>query len=86
MAYAASGLNLLAQGVGDAPSLWTYTSTDIHTTVDGTDYFSDGDARGLKVGDVMFVNKSDATKGTTIHYVGTVTAGGAATIEPAILA
>ncbi len=76
----------LVSGMGSQPSLWVYTSTDIHTDVDASGYFTDGDALGLKVGDVMLVSKSSATIGTTIHYVQTVTAGGAATVAAAILA
>jgi hypothetical protein len=34
----------------------------------------------------VLVSKSTATIGTTVHYVTAVTAGGAATIAPAILA
>jgi hypothetical protein len=71
--------------VGGGQALWLYTSTDIHTDVDGTDYFSDGDALGMKVGDVLIAVKSDATIGATLHSVQTVTAGGAATLSPAIL-
>lgn len=86
MSYSASGLVQIAGGPGAGPSLWIYTSTDVHTDVDAADYFSNGDAMGMKVGDVVIVCKSSATKGATIHYVSGVTAGGAATIEPAILA
>jgi hypothetical protein len=67
-------------------ALWAYRHTDIHTDVDASGYFTNGSALGMKVGDVMFVSKSDATIGATLHYVTTVTAGGAATIAPAILA
>lgn len=67
-------------------ALWGYTSTDVHTDVDADGYFSNGYDLGMKVGDVVFVNKSSATIGTTVHYVTTVTANGAATIAPAILA
>lgn len=67
-------------------AVWTYTHTDVHTDVDASDYFSNGSALGMKVGDIVIVSKSDATIGSTVHYVSTVTAGGAATIAPAILA
>lgn len=88
MAYATSNPpKLLVPGMGSGqPSLWVYTSTDVHTDVDAADYFSDGDALGMKVGDVVLVSKSTATIGTTIHYVSAVTAGGAATVAAAILA
>ena len=72
--------------MGTGPALWTYTHTDIHTDVDASGYFTNGAELGMRVGDVMFVSKSDATIGTTVHYVQTVTAGGAATIAAAILA
>lgn len=86
MAYTTANMNQVTRGIGSIPSLWMYTSTDIHTTVAGADYFSDGAAKGMKVGDVVIVSKSSATIGSTIHYVTTVTAGGAATIAAAILA
>ena len=88
MAYATTNPpKQMVTGMGSGqPSLWVYTSTDIHTDVDAADYFSNGDDLGMRVGDVMFVSKSDATIGTTIHYVSAVTAGGAATVAGAILA
>lgn len=76
----------VAQGPGDSPSLWIYNSTDVHTDVDATDYFSNGSALGMKVGDHVLVGKTSATIGSTLHYVSVVTAGGAATIAAAILA
>jgi len=82
-----TGLTLMVPRLGTAgAAIWNYVSTDIHTDVDATDYFTDGYDNGLKVGDIMFVSKSNATIGTTVHYVTTVTANGAATIAPAILA
>lgn len=87
MAYATTNPpQCLVPSIGNGVSLWAYSSTDVHTDVDATDYFSDGDALGLKVNDVMIVTKSTATVGATIHTVSAVTAGGAATIAPAILA
>lgn len=76
----------IAPRMGDGPALWIYNSTDVHTDVDASDYFSNGDALGLKVGDHMLVGKTSATIGSTLHYVQTVTAGGAATVASAILA
>lgn len=72
-------------GSGGA-AVWVYTSTDVHTDVDESGYFSNGYDLGMKVGDVVMVSKSSATIGTTVHYVTTVTTNGAATIAPAILA
>lgn len=77
---------LLAQAGGGGPQLWSYNSTDVHTDVDAADYFSNGHALGMKVGDTVIVGKTTATIGATVHYVQTVTAGGAATVAAAILA
>lgn len=76
----------IAGGVGNSPSLWVYNSVDVHTDVDASGYFTNGSELGMKVGDMMLVGKTTATIGATLHYVQTVTAGGAATISPAILA
>lgn len=73
-------------GIGAGPQLWIYNSVDIHSTVAGADYFTNGDALGMKVGDHVIVGKTTATIGSTLHYVTTVTAGGAATVASAILA
>lgn len=76
---------LLTQSVGAAPALWIYASTDVHTDVDASGYFTNGSALGMRVNDVVIVVKTSSTIGATIHVVSAVTAGGAATVEPAIL-
>ena len=87
MAYATTNPpNLVAQGIGEAPALWIYAHTDVHTDVDASDYFSNGDALGMRVNDGVIVVKTDATIGATLHVVTAVTAGGAATVAAAILA
>lgn len=87
MSYATSNPpSLVTQSVGAAPALWIYPSTDIHTDVDAADYFSNGSALGMRVNDVVIVVKTSATIGATLHVVTAVTAGGAATVSPAILA
>lgn len=86
MAYATTNPpKCLVHSIG-GPSIWYYASIDIHTDVDAADYFSNGDALGMVVGDIVFVVKTSATVGATLHSVSAVTAGGAATISPAILA
>jgi len=75
-----------AQVGGAGARLWYYASTDVHTDVDAADYFSNGDALGMEVDDIVIVVKTSATVGATLHSVSAVTAGGAATITPAILA
>lgn len=77
---------LIAQSVGASPALWLYASEDIHTAVDETGYFTNGNALGMRVNDVVIVIKTTATIGATLHVVTTSTAGGAATVSPAILA
>ena len=87
MAYATTNPPKLlspSMGTGQA-AIWVYASTDVHTDVDAADYFSDGDALGMKVSDIVMVTKTTATVGTTLHSVTAVTAGGAATVAPAIL-
>lgn len=86
MAYVSAQLNQVAEGVGSGPALWLMYGTDVHTDADASDFISDGDAKGLKVNDVVIYVKTTATVGATLHSVGAVTAGGAATLTPAILA
>lgn len=83
MAYTTATMTLIAQGI-NSPSLWIYTTTDAHGDVDAADYFSNGDALGMTVNDVVIVVDTD-TNTTTIHSVDSVTAGGAASITAATL-
>jgi hypothetical protein len=86
MAYVSAQWNKFVNGVGDAPSLWLAYGEDIHTDADASNFISDGAAKGFRVNDVVIYIKTTATIGATIHVVTTVTAGGAATMAPAILA
>lgn len=86
MAYVSAQLNKVTSGIGSAQELWLMSGTDVHTDVDAADFISDGDAKGLKVSDVVIYVKTTATVGATLHSVSSVTAGGAATLTPAILA
>lgn len=62
--------------------IWAYSSLDVATDVDASGYFTNGDALGLKVGDLMAVQDTDTGPNTiTLHRVITVTAGGAATVS-----
>lgn len=87
MAYSTSNPPTCVGGdnSGGGNRVWLYVSADAHGTVDGADYFSNGDALGLKVNDAMIVVDSNVPT-CTIHHVATVTAGGAATITAATLA
>lgn len=86
MAYVSAQWNKVSTGVSGAPGLWIATGTDVHTDVDAADFVSDGDAKGMRVSDVVIYVKTTATVGATVHSVSAVTAGGAATVTPAILA
>jgi hypothetical protein len=94
MAFAASGLLLMKGGTANGPSLWYYTSTDAHATVEGAGYFA-GMGRGtgslltnveMKVNDVVIAIKTNATIEVTIHTVTAVSAAGACTVSAATLA
>lgn len=86
MAYATTNPpRLLVPRMGAGTALWAYASIDVHTDVDAADYFSNGDALGMEVNDVVIVVKTTATIGATMHVVTAVTANGAATIAAAIL-
>lgn len=81
MAYSTSNPpKLVASGIGGGGvRLWIYNSTDLPAAVAAADYFSDGDHRGMRVGDIVFVTVT-ASGDTTLHSVTDVTANGAATI------
>jgi hypothetical protein len=86
MAYSVSNPPVcLSARIGSGPALWIYNSADVHGTVAGAAYFSNGKKLGMKVGDHVVVGKTTATIGSTLHYVTTVTDGGV-TVSAAILA
>lgn len=85
MAYVSAQWNLLFPGQSGGPSVWTGVGADIHTDADAADFIADGAAKGMKVGDFVLYRKNTATLGATLHTIETVTAGGAATMSPAIL-
>lgn len=86
MAYVSTNPPQLLATVAGGLQLWAYASADVHTDVDATDYFTNGHALGMRVNDFVMVGKTTATIGATFHLVTTSTAGGAATVSPAILA
>jgi hypothetical protein len=72
MAYSASNPpKLLVQSLGGVgPNIWSYASTDGASTVDGANYFTNGGSLGMKVGDLIFVQDTDASPViTTLHQV-----------------
>jgi hypothetical protein len=89
MAYETSNPPVcMKERFGSGPALWVYVDGDTtSSTIDVDDYFSNGDALGLKVNDIMFVvGGVGGTLTGTMHVVETVTAGGAASIKAATLA
>lgn len=75
----------LIPSMGSHSAVWLYKSTDAHTDVDATDYFTNGEALGMKVNDVVIVIDTDAPS-CTIHIVSAVDSDGNATISTATLA
>lgn len=71
MAYATSNPPVcMVPRIGSGPAIWVYVDGDAHTVVDTAEYFSDGEALGMAVNDVVIVV---ATGGTcTIHMVSDV--------------
>lgn len=76
---------LLVARVGSGPAIWSYSSTDDDATVNGADYFSNGDALGMVAGDMVWCWDSTNSVGSVL-VVSSVTAGGAATTAFAAVA
>lgn len=77
MAYSTSNPPVLLASGMNGPKIWHYSSTDDVATVTAADYFSNGDALGMKAGDFVIIYDSDAPDGG-VAFVTSVTAGGAA--------
>ena len=72
---------LLVPRMGSGVALWVYKSNDAHGDVDGSAYFTNAAALGMKEGDVVIVVDAD-TATTTLHTVSsTVTTITAATLS-----
>jgi hypothetical protein len=74
---------LIAQRIGSGPALWSYSSTDDDTTVNGANYFSNGVALGMAVGDVVLVTDTTTPK-VSLHGVASVTSTAATTAFGAV--
>lgn len=74
---------LIAQRVGaNGGSIWWYTSTDAPAVVRVAGYISNGDALGMKAGDIVMGVDSDASPiALQLYIVTSVTAGGAADLS-----
>ena len=60
MAYSVTGLQPIGgqSKAGNAPQIWSYTSTDAIATVNTAAYFNDA-SNLLKVGDLMYIRDSN---------------------------
>ncbi|MCA9245236.1 MAG: hypothetical protein KDA32_14865 [Phycisphaerales bacterium] len=65
---------------GKGPAIWTYEDGDDDATVNGADYFTNGEVLGMQVGDVVFVYDT-ATPKTSFHYVSAIDSDGNATVS-----
>jgi hypothetical protein len=76
MAYTPATLNCIVDGGINSRNggLWTYFTTDAPATVDTANYLADAAARGMTVGDIVFVVNS-STFATQIMICASVVAG-----------
>ena len=71
MAYAVAGLQPIGgqSKAGNAPQVWSYTSTDAKTAIDASGNFNDASDL-LKVGDLIYVHASTGgTRTYSLHPV-----------------
>lgn len=60
----------LVNGLASAINIWHYASTDGATDVDADGYISDGQDLGMGVGDIVYVEDTNASPVTvTVHRV-----------------
>lgn len=86
MAFDAAGLNAAGgqSKAGNAPQMWTYTTTDAAATVDTSGYFN-SIASILKVGDLIYrVTTSSGSVSTAgLHVVMSISAAGVVDVADA---
>jgi len=68
-------------GVGGGLSIWLYDDADAATTVRVTGYITDGDALGMKVGDLVMQGDSAGGAVAHLYTVVSVASGGAADLS-----
>lgn len=72
MAYATTNPpRLMVPSLGGGPQLWAYSSTDVVGDVDASGYFTNGEALGMRVGDMVWVYDS-TTPLCTVCWVSAV--------------
>jgi len=75
MAFTLKNLQNLS-GSGDAPKIWTYSTTDNKAAIEGANYFDDA-AGLLSVNDAIYVACSDAN---IFKHVSAISGAGAVTV------
>ena len=79
--YDSDALSMKVAGKGaNSPNWWSYMSADAATTVRVAGYVSNGDARGMKVGDMVFQSSPAATV-CHVYTVKSVTSLGSADLS-----
>jgi hypothetical protein len=71
MAYSATGLQPIGgqAKAGNAPQMWSYTSTDAKAAIDAAGYFNDASDL-LKVGDLIYIHgDTGGTRAYSLHPV-----------------
>ena len=86
MAFDAAGLNAAGgqSKAGNAPQMWTYTTTDSAATVDTSGYFN-SIASLLKVGDLIYrvTTSSGSVSSAGLHVVLSISAAGVVDVADA---
>lgn len=83
MAYVADNLALMWSPVGNGivPKIFVYqTAADADATIVGAGYFSDGYAKGMRLGDLVYAVATTGPKKKE-YQVTTATVGGACTVS-----
>lgn len=79
MAFSSTGFNPIGgqSKAGNAPQIWSYTTTDTAATIDTSGYFNSV-ASLLKVGDLIYrvTTSSGAVSTAGLHVVMTISAAG----------
>jgi len=80
MAYAVAGLQPIGgqSKAGNAPQIWSYTSTDAKTAIDASGYFNDASDL-LKVGDLIYIHAS--TGGTRTYSLAPVVSNASGVVD-----
>ena len=86
MPYATSNPPVLKSPtpLGGAGNTWGYRAQDVLTIVDDPGYFANGNALGMRVGDLVEVTET-GTNAISLHRVTVSTAGGAATVSAGLV-